>query len=365
MWTTRRFSSIAFLLFMATGCKNASDPEQSLAPYRARLTSINGGQLNGGGLNGGGLNGGGLNGGGLNGGGLNGGGLNGGGLNGGGLNGGGLNGGGLNGEVINNIYIDGSLLKGTLANGQAISGTQFVGATVNVPGAEPNPKPIVIRVDAAYPDNSNLFNDVWRYKMSYRPMNEQDWRPICPDASGQQTELIPIVGSWWDNVTGNRIDDPNVLTFACYDGAIEKCVHFGYRPWAQGRECKGRGSFRPEQACNQVSLKEHHQACTRMIRADYCGNGQVWTQHGTWIDLYDYLDPQIQHREEEWLFESRWVPTGATCLSHPRHPELGFPGTCTGDDGEARKLPRCLPYQVESGLVVNAYDPTGQGPLGN
>ena len=49
-----------------------------------------------------------------------------------------------------------------------------------------------------------------------------------------------------------------MLTLACEGGAITKCIRWGYQPWAQHS-----GS----------SLKELHQACTRMARADYCGTG--------------------------------------------------------------------------------------------
>ena len=38
-----------------------------------------------------------------------------------------------------------------------------------------------------------------------------------------------------------------------------------------------------------MSLASYHQACTRMARADYCGDGTSHTQDGTWIEYYDKL----------------------------------------------------------------------------
>jgi hypothetical protein len=98
---------------------------------------------------------------------------------------------------------------------------------------------------------------------------------------------------------------------ACRGGAIAKCVEWGYRPWATAVECD-------DERCFEISLTDHHQACTRMARADYCGDGTPHTENGTLIDIYDDLSPPIASAEaaghHSWGVEAEWGPAGATCV---------------------------------------------------
>ena len=96
-----------------------------------------------------------------------------------------------------------------------------------------------------------------------------------------------------------------------------------------------------------------------MYRADYCGDGKPFTKDGTIIDIFDYLDPPVQLREEAWTFEARWQPSGAMCMSQPRHPELGFTGVCKDSKGKERKLQKCNPYEDDKGLIVSTFNGTG------
>ena len=70
--------------------------------------------------------------------------------------------------------------------------------------------------------------------------------------------------------------------------------------------------------CETVSLTDYHQACTRMARADYCGDGTPWTVPGTPIDIFDHLSPQIETQETKWPVEAEWTPDGAYCLDDIR-----------------------------------------------
>ena len=51
-------------------------------------------------------------------------------------------------------------------------------------------------------------------------------------------------------------------------------MELGYKPW---------------KTVGGVSLRDHHQTCTRVLRADYCGNGVSHTQDGTLINIWDTL----------------------------------------------------------------------------
>jgi hypothetical protein len=97
---------------------------------------------------------------------------------------------------------------------------------------------------------------------------------------------------------GSKIDDPTTFTFACERSAITKCLRQGYKPWA---------------TVNGVSMAEYHQACTRLIRADFCGDGTSYTVEGQWVNLYDTVG--VQRDTEDWNQEAEWDSRGARCFS--------------------------------------------------
>jgi hypothetical protein len=63
-----------------------------------------------------------------------------------------------------------------------------------------------------------------------------------------------------------------------------------------------------------------HWTCTRVARADYCGNGVEHTHDGTLINVWDKLPRPIQSRafSPGMLFEAGWNTGGAVCLSRAR-----------------------------------------------
>lgn len=88
------------------------------------------------------------------------------------------------------------------------------------------------------------------------------------------------------------------FTFGCRHTAIAKCVELGYKPWATK---------------SGVLLRNHHLSCIRMLRADYCGNGQPWTVTGTQINVYDNLAIQVDTLP--WVIDAEWGPQGAHCIA--------------------------------------------------
>lgn len=129
-----------------------------------------------------------------------------------------------------------------------------------------------------------------------------DWQPVCgvnPDST--PVKAIPL-GWRWNAYSGARVG-PGV-TFACQGAALAKCAqNLGYKPWLAG-------------------LADYHQACTRMLRADYCGVGISMTTDGTWINATDSLGLLTPVTQGSWLWEANWGPDGATCVSAERHNEL-------------------------------------------
>ncbi len=179
----------------------------------------------------------------------------------------------------------GAVLQGTASDGKPVE--------VAICGAEPSP------------EDPGM---VW-YRIEAWNAVAQEWEnPCAPLGRVADPRALAVRGVW--DASGARHDTPGKLTFACENGAITKCIQWGYKPWASR---------------DGQSLADLHQACTRMARADYCGNGRSHTQENTAIDMYDRLGVLAKATEAsaDWepsraSFEAAWAPDGATCLAHTR-----------------------------------------------
>lgn len=223
-----------------------------------------------------------------------------------------LNGVYLNGVYLNGVYLNDTSLNGSVftarVRGRRLEGAQLTGAIFN--GLLSDGSTTQLRIDAVRElDPSDPDRDLFAHTVSARPAGAADWHPLCGlDAGGLPIEAIALQGAWnyEEGVAGggSKIDDPSLVTFACRGAAIAKCVEIGYKPWKSIRPCHG---------CAELSLAEHHQACTRAIRADYCGNGQAHTHDGRPINLYDGI--ALQADTERWLLEAEWDADGARCVT--------------------------------------------------
>jgi len=172
--------------------------------------------------------------------------------------------------------------------------------------------------------------DVWEYDLDFAT-SYGSWSEFCTDAQGNPVKALALPDVW-DPATGNKIDPrpSGAVTFACKNAALAKCVLFGYRPWASK---------------NGTSLADHHQACTRMVRADYCGDGQPHTVSGTPIHVLDQLGIQNVDLVTPYIVEAEWGPNGATCLN-PLNTRLGQTITCPN-----RTIPACGASFASGGLI--------------
>jgi hypothetical protein len=164
---------------------------------------------------------------------------------------------------------------------------------------------LTVRIDAVVPDPRDPAGEVLLYRMM-TPAADGSWQELCrPDPQGERW-AFPIAGRW--AASGEHLASaPGHFNVTCTSGAIGKCVRFGYKPWAR--------------LPDGTSLWDHHQACVRMVRADYCGDGHSFTRDGTLIDLYDRLGIQKDEPGPGMRFEAGWGKDGATCVARVRIPE--------------------------------------------
>ncbi len=150
-----------------------------------------------------------------------------------------------------------------------------------------------VRRDPLIPTSSLLYYQLSRYDPESRR-----WRAFC--APGPDGSSLAVA-----------LERRAELRFSCTSGAAGKCVRIGYRPWASAPD--GR------------SLRPYHEACVRMLRADYCGDGTPHTRAGTpvaWIDRAGLIGEWRGRARSELRVEAVWGADGAVCVDRVRHEDL-------------------------------------------
>ena len=225
------------------------------------------------------------------------------------------------GDKGSESWLAGSVLTIKGKKGVVSTGTALVGAAIEYELSEGGKgKKKSVRIAGVAP--LALGSDVMLYQLE---IYDGTWKPLCEN--GKEAILL---GDLWDPASGERISDASdgTLTFACRGAALAKCVEYGYRPWA---------------SVANTSLRDHHQACTRMVRADYCGEGVSHTANGTPIHVLDQVGVQNVDPNVNYVVEAEWGLEGATCLNagHRRHPEMAV----------ACQLPACGASFSSGGLI--------------
>lgn len=223
----------------------------------------------------------------------------------------------LGGVALDGAWLEGSALHGAVGN-KELRPRQFVGATVR--GILDDGASLALRIDEVLKSPEPADKDVWLYTVSYP--SDEGRMPLCGlDGEGVPVPATALAGRWdyrsGVEGGGSHIADKDSYTFACIGYALAKCVYMGYKPWRTAKRCDRHGD------CVDVSLEPYHQACTRLLRADYCGDGTSYTVDDTLIDLYDGLG--IQKDTEGWSFEAEWDGAGGRCVSGERIASMAPP----------------------------------------
>jgi len=193
----------------------------------------------------------------------------------------------------------GTAFRVTLSDGTSKEGAGLAGAVLTF---DVNGTAVRIRIVSIEADGGNKAVLLHDFRFA-----DND-APLCaPDPQGRQLGF-PLAGR---TAADGRLvaAAPGIFELICTSGAQGKCVRFGYHPWENGSDGK--------------SMRDHYNACVRMVRADYCGDGRAYTRDGTSIDLWD--DRGIQKSESaddaSFSFEAAWGPDGAVCVARTRIPE--------------------------------------------
>jgi hypothetical protein len=201
------------------------------------------------------------------------------------------------------IEVVGTSFRVTLPDGRVLASPDLIGAVLDV--ADETGRSMTVRINAVAPDSSDRDGDVWLHRFSLRDPETGGWRDLCTTPGPDGTVAgFPLAGSWTRD--GRHLRDRTGFTVTCTAGVIGKCVRFGYKPW---RDAAGE------------PLWDYHQACVRMVRADYAGDGVGHTRDGTVIDVSDRLGIQRPGDDppgRDLGFEAAWGPDGAVCVRRTR-----------------------------------------------
>ncbi|MFI5299183.1 MAG: ADYC domain-containing protein [Polyangiales bacterium] len=203
-------------------------------------------------------------------------------------------------DLVQPFEVEGTRIRVRKADGSFASNAELVGAVLvaREAGGIRNS----FRIDSVDVDADDPGGDVVLYSLSVKDRETGAWRNACmPDAKGL-AKGFPLEGTW--SATGEHLHTPKQFEMTCTGGAYGKCVRWGYKPW------------------KSESMWDRHQACTRMVRADYCGDGIGHTRNGTPIDIYDEIGIQRDEPAPGMSFEAGWGKDGAVCVRKTRLPDV-------------------------------------------
>ena len=195
---------------------------------------------------------------------------------------------------------------------------------------------------------------VYWYNVSY-DTGGGHWQPVCGvDGNGEPNPAVFLAGRWdytqGEPTSGARFDEDGAYTLACANTALGKCAALTYGPWRDDEYPLVDETVQLYQS-TPIDARSLHQACTRMIRADYCGDGTPYTHDGTPIDVFDSYGKNVEF-VPWWDLDAVWGPDGAVCINYDgdgsgrRSDELVHCG---------ERIPDCASY-AGGGTLVNRTD---------
>lgn len=201
-------------------------------------------------------------------------------------------------STVTDLQLNGTSFSGRTSQ-QSLQGQDFIGARLDAVDMTGQPLQVTIKDISADPQDPSGQTLLYSL-LAYDPATGTSQDACDPDADGVR-QAIPVSGTW--DPSGTHADSTTDFTFGCTSGVIAKCVRWGYRPW---------------QSAGSQSLSSYHQICTRLARADYCGDGVSHTEEGTLVDVYDDLQVLTPVANSGLIFDAAWTLNGAYCIQKER-----------------------------------------------
>ena len=229
----------------------------------------------------------------------------------------------------------GTTLRARLPDGSVKSGPELVDAVLAIAVGG---QTLRVRIAGVEPDARDPKGEVLLYDFRViTPAGSEE--PLCgPDPDGRRLGLA-LAGR--SDPAGMLVPGETTFELMCTGGPQAKCVRFGYAPWRQAPD--GR------------PMRDWFNACVRMMRGDYCGDGRPYTRDGTWIDIYDRIGVQTSDQDPTLRFEAVWGPGGAVCVARTRLPDIidldGLGRACPRLAG--RLGPAACNENAADGLIIN------------
>lgn len=205
---------------------------------------------------------------------------------------------------VHSVEVDKTAFRVTLSDGRVLAQEQLPGTILLLGDGTGGQRRI--RIDGVEHDSQDTAGEILLYTFSEQDPESREWHNLClPDPEGRRLGF-PLAGAFTPEGRYEAARGKILLT--CTGGAEGKCVRFGYKPWGVGT--------------NNISLAPYYQACVRLVRADYCGDGIGHTRDGTPIDLFDTIGIQRDEPAPGMTFEAAWGADGAVCVRHTRLPDV-------------------------------------------
>lgn len=192
--------------------------------------------------------------------------------------------------VPTRVEVEGPMFKVTLSDGRVLKSSDLIGMVLTIRDDGGAVRRVKLAGVSDDPGDRSRTIKLHDFQVEVAP---GEWRAYCQKWTSDGTQAgIPMA------TAGGGFE------LVCTAGSKVKCVRFGYAPWATGPDGQ--------------SLRPLWEACNRMVRADYGGDGKAYTLDGQTIDMYDPLKIQTPDMLAGQGFEAGWGPDGAVCVNHAR-----------------------------------------------